>query len=189
MPLAGSFKRKAIVAAAAIMLIGIGLFTVPKGMDNYANYKSEQARLNLFLAYDADKNGLITIGEISNDDLSLHRVLDVDNEYGISKDEFQISGKMFWTYKLDPDDPEKKSLLIKNLVLVRFDLSDIKNIKLMAYAPVQSVMTNAETVDRFVLWDPQTRKASAVMKDVEIKQSGKDGFGLTMQKFTQTNNS
>ena len=189
LPFAGFFKRKALMGVAAIALIGLGLFAVPKGVNNYANYKTEQARLELFASYDTDNSGLITLGEISENDVSLHRVLDVDNTHGISKDEFQTSGKMFWTHKLNPDDPEKKDLLIKNLILVRFDLNTPENIKLMAYAPVQSIMTNAETVDRFVLWDPETRKASAVMTDVEIKQSGKDNFSLKMQEFKLTNNS
>lgn len=189
MPIAGFFKRKALMGVAAIALIGSAIFAVPKGIDSYTNHKNERTRLNLFATYDANNDGLIALGEITQDDVSLHRVLDVDNELGISKDEFQTSGKMFWTHKLNPDDPEKKDLLIKNLILVRFNLTDPKNIKLMAYAPVQPVMTNAETVDRFVLWDPNIRKASAVMTDVEIRQSGEDGFGLTMQTFTLTKNS
>ncbi len=57
----------------------------------------------VFSIYDDNKNGLLDIGEITPDDFHLHRVLNIDGQNGISRDEFTSKGTMIWHF-VNPDN-------------------------------------------------------------------------------------
>lgn len=62
----------------------------------------------LFGTYDTNTNGVIDLGEIANNDMHLHRVLNIDGKPGISPAEFFSSGRMLWSeiteYHVDWND-------------------------------------------------------------------------------------
>jgi len=59
----------------------------------------------LFAEYDKNKNGLIEVGEITENDEHLHRVLNIDGKLGISEAEFFTKGTMHWKF-VDPNNQE-----------------------------------------------------------------------------------
>lgn len=86
----------------------------------------------LFAAYDKNANGVLDLGEITDDDSHLHRVLNLDGEAGIAPAEFYAKGKMQWAYikkgsvETSVDDNGSSASYINEgePTVVDFDLSD-----------------------------------------------------------------
>lgn len=60
--------------------------------------KQTARTLELFAAYDKNKNNFIDLGEISSNDYHLQRVLNIDGVDGISPSEFMLEGRMNWQF-------------------------------------------------------------------------------------------
>jgi len=89
-------KRLAWTASAILIaLIGTTIWRIS------STRNSGTLTAEVFDIYDANKNGIIELGEISPYDFHLHRVLNIDGEDGISKAEFQPQGLMTWRF-VDP---------------------------------------------------------------------------------------
>lgn len=85
--------RRMAVASIAIMSLGVSALMLT---DYLSNSKESRIADIAFKVYDVNKNGLIDLGEILPDDYHLHRVLNIDGEDGISRDEFYAHATMVW---------------------------------------------------------------------------------------------
>ena len=56
----------------------------------------------LFTVYDKNNNQVLDLGEISESDEHLHRILNVDGVDGISVEEFWVKGRITWKF-VNPD--------------------------------------------------------------------------------------
>ncbi len=67
--------------------------------------KANETRITdkAFDIYDHNNNGLIELGEIAPNDFHLHRVLNIDGQDGITREEFVTHSTMIWRY-VDPDN-------------------------------------------------------------------------------------
>ena len=114
------------------------------------------AQYGFFGQFDKNQNGLIEIGEISDNDEHLHAVLDIDNKKGISPKELFETGVMVYAVgdiKTWRENTQKSPVLVKHYkqalsqtdeaILVTFDLRDYQNIKIQA----QSLTENIEAFD------------------------------------------
>lgn len=85
--------RRTAVASIAILSLGFSALILNGYLSN-----SKETRIadTAFKIYDENKNGLIDLGEILPDDIHLHRVLNIDGQDGISRDEFYTHATMVW---------------------------------------------------------------------------------------------
>ena len=84
-----SLKSLAVIVGLFVFLQLLSLMLIP-----FENMKTQK----LFAIYDSNINGVIDLGEISDNDEDLHRVLNIDGELGISNAEFTVKGKMIWSF-------------------------------------------------------------------------------------------
>lgn len=78
-----------IFAGAIVLFLCISIFITQMTLSN--NDK-------LFAEFDKNGDGILMMGEISEYDYHLHRVLNVDGNKGISKEGFWAKGRMRWSY-------------------------------------------------------------------------------------------
>jgi hypothetical protein len=133
---------------------------------------------NLFAQYDANKNGVLDLGEIGERDTHLHRVLNLDGEAGIAPSEFFGKGRMQWNFvkpgSIKTHEEGDPSYQIEgDSLLVTFDLSQpsdpIINIEKPKSALTDETMSvekgpfktktqtkrtfTSEAVDRSIVWE------------------------------------
>lgn len=82
-------------AAASIAILSLGFSALI--LNGYlSSLKETLIADTVFKVYDENKNGLLDLGEILPDDIHLHRVLNIDGQDGISRDEFYTHATMVW---------------------------------------------------------------------------------------------
>ena len=95
----GLFRGKGLLLTGGVAALMAAFIVVPKWMNSEPVYMT---KAELFAYYDYDNSGILEVGEISQNDDHLHRVLNIDGEIGISTKEFYTHGTMKWLY-FDPD--------------------------------------------------------------------------------------
>lgn len=109
-------KKKWAALTACFIVFGLA------GSVIWMSAKTKGQTTQAFHHYDANKNGLIDIGEIAENDTHLHRVLNIDGQDGISREEFQTKGKMVWSF-VDPNSFEiledKQNLFKQTSIVTR----------------------------------------------------------------------
>ena len=157
--------RVSLISFAGI----VGTLTI-SGFIISSNQTAQKEKL--FAIYDTNNNGLIDLGEISDQDEDLHRVLDIDGVLGIGKKEFQTKGKMVWsfvnpkTFKVETDSRGfwiQKTTTIQTRpsteaneftkTIVSFDLTKPDAIELAAWQQKNGdAISRVKYFQRSVLW-------------------------------------
>lgn len=96
----GTTKGKGYFMVGGIAAILAAIFFFPILLNVMSIGMSKQ---ELFAYYDYDNSGVIELGEISRNDINLHRVLNIDGKPGISMEEFYTNGTMVWSF-VEPDE-------------------------------------------------------------------------------------
>jgi hypothetical protein len=107
----------------------------------------------LFARYDANKNGVIDLKEVSENDKHLHRVLNLDGEAGIAPSEFYDKGVMQWSLA---DDGSFKTLengtpqykVEGDTLLVRFNLTDFENAIITIEKPKSTLIDEQTSTEK-----------------------------------------
>lgn len=156
-----SLKSLAVIVGLFVLLQLLSLMLIP-----FENMKTGK----LFAVYDSNNNGIIDLGEISDSDEDLHRVLNIDGELGISEAEFIAKGKMIWEYvnpksfKIEKEhkgmffqftrsiqSKPKDSGFVKTIV--KFDLTKPNKIELTVWQQKETeTISRVSGHQRSVLW-------------------------------------
>ena len=169
--------RNWLIVGSALTFATCTVLFGPVILRTYESHKLIQKTAKLFSIYDKNNDGLLLLNEVSENDLQLHRVLDIDKTVGISLDEFRIAGKMQWMPgkskegKFPPKDwPDR--------TLVEFNLENPQNIRLNAWVPSKPPKNTSQKVDRIVNWSQMKDRAGLIMEEATISNDEKGKVSL-----------
>lgn len=153
--------------AISIFALLVGFLLILEGNAKLRDNQRVVDKASLFTTYDKNNDNVLTLGEISENDSHLHRVLDVDLTRGVSFEEFQTRGKMQWLpgKRKDGQFPARDW---SERTQVEFNLESSQKVQINAWTLTSPPRNTIQVADRLVIWSMIDDRAALVLDEITI---------------------